>query len=112
MEGRDFPNHEQEDGQDDGEGPVRGDGETWDSGKGVGTGTGVTLKGHECGHLDSHCSGTMPEAPIQYNKEGHMGREFIQPWTWQQDTMVLRDQGWGLKRDESSGNRSFLRTQA
>lgn len=44
MEGCDFPNHEQEDGQDDGEGPVRGDGEAWDPGEGLGTGeTGATL---------------------------------------------------------------------
>lgn len=29
MEGSHFPDHEQEDGQDDGEGPVRGDGKAW-----------------------------------------------------------------------------------
>lgn len=60
-----------------------------------------------CEHgLDGRSSGTGPEGLIQYEKEGHMGGELTPPWTWQQD-MVLREQEWGLRRDESLGNRSL-----
>ena len=68
MESGDFPNHEQEDGQEDGEGPVRGDGEAWDPGT-QRVGAGATRKssglvGGEHGRQESHCLGTLP-GPIQ-----------------------------------------------
>lgn len=53
----------------------------------------------------------MPEDLIQYKIKGYMGAELTQLWSWQQGTTILRDQGWGLRRNKNWDNRSFLRRQ-